>query len=445
MTLDPAAIADFFARVPGRLGAPWLGQTLGFYRDYLGLVRRQHAAFGPVFKHRVIGLDSVALLGPAANRFLLADGAASLSSRLGWDWSLGRLFPRGLMLRDGDDHRHHRRILQVAFSRDALAGYLEPMQPRVAGLAREWPAGRVAAHPRLKTFLLDLAARVFCGLTLREEIAALNAHFAAVVRASTALLRRSVPGFAYARGLHSRGELARFFAELVAARRGAPGEDLLGRLCAAVSEEGDTLADDEVVDHMVFFLMAAHDTTTSTLSSLLRELALAPAWQERLRQESRAFATGGAISLERLRELTLLGQAIKETLRLHPPLVLIPRRTTAEVEFDGWRIPAGVNVGISTAFTHRMPELWTDPETFDPDRFSDARAEDRRLPFTWIPFGGGAHLCLGMFFAEIQVKLVAHHLLSSLRWRAIRGWTAPIRQVPIQFPTDDLPLDFERL
>lgn len=395
-----------------------------------------------MYKNRVIGMETVALLGPEANRFLLAEAAGSLSSRLGWDWSLGKLFPRGLMLRDADDHRHHRRILQMAFQRDALAGYLEPMQPRVAALAQAWPAGRVATHPRLKAFLLDLAARVFCGLTLQDEIVALNAHFAAVVRASTALLRRAVPGFAYARGLASRRELATFFADLVRTRRGSPGSDLLGRLCSAVSEDGERLQDAEIVDHMVFFLMAAHDTTTSTLSSLLRELALAPAWQERLREESRAFARGGAISLERLRELPLLGQAIRETLRLHPPLVLVPRRTLEPVEFAGWRIPAGVNVGISTAFTHRMPELWTNPEAFDPDRFSEARAEDRRVPFSWIPFGGGAHLCLGMFFAEIQVKLVAHHLLTALHWKAIPGWTAPIRQVPIQFPSDGLPLDF---
>jgi cytochrome P450 len=428
--------------VPGHLGLPVVGQSIAFYRDYLGLVRRSHAAYGRAFKLRLLGERQLMLLGAAANRMLLADQAESFSSRWGWEFSLGVLFRNGLMLRDGEDHRYHRRILQVAFQRPALMSYLEQMDPLLARALGAWPArSERRVYTELKALLLDLAARVFLGVELQREITAVNDAFQRVVKGSTAFVRRAVPGLDYARGLAGRRELDAFFHSLVVARRAAPTGDVLGRLCTAVSEDGERLTDAEVVDHVVFFMMAAHDTTTSALTSLVYELGRNPAWQERLRDEGRRVAHPA--SDEGLKELRELGWAIKETLRLHPPLVVIPRRATAEVEVDGWRIPAGTNVTVSPAYTQRMEEYWSLPETFDPERFSEARAEDRKVPFSYLPFGGGVHLCLGMFFAEMQAKLIAHQLLRRFRWTLPEGYRAPYKQVPIQAPRDALPVQLQ--
>ena len=434
----------FWATVPGSFGAPVVGQTLEFYRDYLGLLRRFHKAYGRVFKLRVVGHKSVSLLGADANRLVLADRADAFSSRLGWDYTLGELFPRGLMLRDGDDHRHHRRILQVAFQRSALASYLQQMEPLVVRDLDSWrPGAGTRVFDEMKRLLLDLAARVFLGLTLQEEIDEINLAFRRVLKGSTAFVRRPFPFLDYGRALAARKRLEAFFAKAVRERRESPTPDLLGRLCTAVSEEGERLSDREVVDHIVFFMMAAHDTTTSALTSLFYQLSLAVDWQERLREESRSVS--GPLDLEKLRGLDSLRWAIAETLRLHPPLVVIPRKTVADVEFAGHRIPSGTSVAVMPAYTHRMEEYWTEPETFDPERFSESRAEDRRVPFSYVPFGGGAHHCLGMFFAENQAKLVAHHLLRRFRLSVEPGYRAPYRQVPIQAPTDGLPLRIERV
>lgn len=417
--------ATAWEAIPGSCGRPLVGHTIAFYRDYLDLVRRSHAAFGPVFRLRIFGQPQVMLVGAAANRLLLADTAGSFSSRRGWEFSLGTLFRNGLMLRDGDDHRYHRRILQVAFQRPALASYLEQMDPLVERALCAWPAGRVRVYDALKAMLLDLAARVFLGVRLEQEISAVNAAFQRLVKATTAFIRRPVPGLDYARGVSGRRWLEAFFTTLVAARREAPSADVLGRLCAAVSEDGERLTDAEVVDHVIFFMMAAHDTTTSALTSLVYELGLHPEWQDRVRDDERA-----------------LTWAIRETLRLHPPLVVIPRRAVKAVEFSGFTVPAGADVTVSPAYTHRMEEYWSSPEAFDPERFSDERAEDRKVPFAYLPFGGGVHLCLGMFFAEMQARLVAHRLLRRFRWTLPAGYRARYRQVPIQAPLDRLPLRF---
>jgi cytochrome P450 len=436
-TMEPTA--EWWRTVPGSFGWPLVGQSLSFYRDYLGLVRRAHAAWGPVFKMRILGQRQIMLVGAAANRLVLADQADSFSSRWGWEFSLGELFRNGLMLRDGDDHRYHRRILQVAFQRPALLSYLEQMEPLVMRALSSWPTGsELRVYRELKALLLDLAARVFLGVRLEHEIAAVNHAFQRVVKGSTAFVRRPVPGLDYARGLQGRRQLDAFFHTLVAARRQAPTEDVLGRLCTAVSEEGERLTDEQVVDHVIFFMMAAHDTTTSALTSLVYELGRHPSWQDRLRQECARHAE--VASDERLKDLRELGWAIKETLRLHPPLVVIPRRAMAPVEAGGFTIPAGMNVTVSPAYTQRMEEYWSAPESFDPERFSEARAEDRKVPFAYLPFGGGVHLCLGMFFAEMQAKLIAHHLLRRFRWSLPEGYRAPYKQVPIQAPRDALPL-----
>jgi cytochrome P450 len=435
--------ASFWASVPGSFGPPLLGQSLAFYRDYLGLVRRFHDAHGATFRMRLLGQETLVLLGADANRFVLADHADAFSSCGGWEFSLAELFPRGLMLRDGEDHRYHRRILQVAFQRPALVSYLDHMDAFLARHFAGAPVSTLRVYQAMKGLTLDLAARVFLGLELEDQIAGINRAFQRLVKGATAFVRVPVPGLDYARGLRARRQLEAFFREAVRRRRAEPTEDVLGRLCTAVSEEGERLSDQEVVDHIIFFMMAAHDTTTSALTSLFYELTLHPEWQERLRAESRRVAAGGALSLDRLRELEGLGWAIRETLRLHPPLVVIPRRTVEALEFRGYRIPAGTNVSVTPAYTHRMPAYWTDPERFDPERFSEPRGEDRKVPFSYVPFGGGAHLCLGMFFADMQARLTAHHYLLRYRWRTRPGYRAPYKQVPIQAPRDGLPVRIE--
>jgi cytochrome P450 len=431
--------AEWWRSVPGSFGWPLVGQSLEFYRDYLGLVRRAHAAYGSFFKMRILGQRQIMLIGAAANRLVLADQAESFSSRGGWEFSLGELFRNGLMLRDGDDHRYHRRILQVAFQRPALMSYLRQMEPLVMRALSSWPTGsQLHVYAELKALLLDLAARVFLGVELEHEIAAVNDAFQRVVKGATAFVRRAVPGLDYARGLAGRRELEVFFRTLVAARRRAPTEDVLGRLCTAVSEEGERLNDAEVVDHVIFFMMAAHDTTTSALTSLVYQLGRHPSWQDRLREEGARH--GEVAGDERLKDLRELGWAIKETLRLHPPLVVIPRRATAPVEAGGFTVPVGMNVTVSPSYTHRMEEYWSAPEAFEPERFSEARGEDRKVPFAYLPFGGGVHLCLGMFFADMQAKLIAHHLLRRFRWTLPEGYRAPYKQVPIQAPRDALPV-----
>jgi cytochrome P450 len=220
------------------------------------------------------------------------------------------------------------------------------------------------------------------------------------------------------------------------------GADLFSRLCRARSETGEFFSDAEVLDHMVFLMMAAHDTTTSTLTSLTFELAAHPDWQERIREESVALGDPHP-DLDALDRLESLSFAMQETLRRYPPLPVIPRTTLSEFEWQGYRIPAGKMVVVSPIHTHYMPEWWDAPERFDPERFAPGRAEHERHTHSWIPFGGGTHMCIGRRFAEAQVRLVAHQLVLRYRWSVPAGYQMPVQQAPISKPVDGLPIDLE--
>ena len=414
--------------------------------DMLSRLQRMHAQHGPVVKLDLGLIQYVNLFGPDANRFVLLDKDRLFSARKPWMQIMGRIFPNGLLLRDGDDHKRHRKIMREAFTRPALRQYGERMSPLIAHGLAQWAQARrpFLAFRAYKELTLDIAARIFVGVELGPEATRMNGVFEDLVAASMSKLRLRIPGLEFHRGLVGREFMRRYFSGMLAARRAGGGDDMFSRLCRAESEDGARLSDPDIVDHMIFLMMAAHDTTTSTLTSMTYELAKHPAWQERVREESRALG-GDALAFDDLEKLEALTWVTKETMRRYPPLPVIPRVALDDFEFGGYRIPAKSMVVIAPIHTHYMPEWWDEPGRFDPERFAPSRAEDQRHTHAWVPFGGGVHLCLGMHFAEVQIKSIMHQLVQRYRWSVPAGYTMPVQQAPISKPIDGLPIELSAL
>jgi cytochrome P450 len=190
---------------------------------------------------------------------------------------------------------------------------------------------------------------------------------------------------------------------------------------------------------VIFVLFAAHDTTTSALSSVLFCLADNPEWQDRVYEEIQSIGKD-EITHDDLDEMDDTSLVIQEALRMYPPLVLMPRYALDEFEFQGHRIPANTTCVVSSLFTHYMEDYWTNPKQFDPLRFSPERAEDKKHFYQYIPFGGGAHKCLGLHFAQVQGKMFLYHFLRRYRVSKKPGQTFKYNNVPLTFPTNGLPL-----
>jgi cytochrome P450 len=447
MALSDSVLAPTRSDIPT---AP-LGETLralfggkSVRIDMLSRLQRLYEQQGPVVSQSAGLFQMVNLFGPDANRFVLLDRDELFSSRQPWMMIMGRIFPNGLLLRDGEEHTQHRKIMHAAFTRPALRRYLERMNPMVArGLDRWRDHGTpFLAFRAFKELTLDIAASIFVGVELGPETSRMNRVFEDLVAASMSRLRLPLPGLEFHRGLKGRAFMIDYFRRLIGHRRAGEGDDMFSRLCRAESEEGARFSDADVIDHMVFLMMAAHDTTTSTLTSMTYELARHPHWQERLRDESRALGKAW-IDFDDVERLEGLTWVMKETLRRYPPLPVIPRVALRDFEWEGFRIRKGTMVVLSPIHTHHMREWWLDPERFDPERFTAVRAEDEKHTHSWVPFGGGAHLCIGYRFAELQVKSVMHQMLLAHRWRVPEDYRMPVQQAPISKPLDGLPLHLE--
>ncbi|QCQ90388.1 cytochrome P450 [Rhodococcus sp. SGAir0479] len=434
--------------VPGSPGIPLVGHTLDYIRDPLALFRRRWEEFGPVSWLSAARSRWVVVLGPDACEVVLANRDRAFVNGSGWRRLIGPFFDRGLMLLDADEHLKHRRIMQQAFTRDRLARYTESLHPAIESGLDGWrPGPDFAAYPALKSLTLDLATSIFMGGaegTTPQEMAALNRAFIGCVQAATALVRYPLPGTRWKRGLDGRRELEAFVRSYLPARRRSDADDLFSVLCRIESEDGHRFDDDDVVDHMIFLLMAAHDTSTITLSTMLQYLGQHPQWQQRCRAESESLGTASP-TLDQLGRLTSLDLVMKECLRLVTPVPGLARRAVTDTAVLGHYVPAGTYVTVVPHFTHHMPEVWPNPERFDPERFAADRREDKVHRYAWEPFGGGVHKCLGMHFAGAEVKAVMHHLLLRFAWHVDPGYSAPLDFTSLPYPRDGQPVDLRPL
>jgi cytochrome P450 len=243
-----------------------------------------------------------------------------------------------------------------------------------------------------------------------------------------------------ARGVKGRKRIVAYFAEQIPIRRArGGGGDLFSQLCQAKHEDGALLSEQDIVDHMSFLMMAAHDTLTSSLTSFVGELAAHSDWQQKLRDEIGALgiAAHQPTSVDHLNTMSLTEMAFKEALRLKPPVPSMPRRAIGDFTFKGYAVPAGTMVGVNPLFTHHMEEFWPEPEKFDPMRFTDD-AQRNRHRFAWVPYGGGAHMCLGLHFAYMQAKCFARHFLQNLEVSLEPGYKPDWQMWPIPKPRDGL-------
>ena len=434
-----------YDRIPLVKGLPLVGNLPKFLRDPLENARSLEV-HGNVVRSRTF-FETVTLLGPEANQFVLHDREGNFSSRGGWYYWIDAVFPGAIMAMDDPAHKHHRRIMQGAFKRSAMERYVADMGPVIEDELARWPvdgATPLQAFPRIKALTLNIAARVFMGMALGPEADRMNRAFIDTVEASLALIRKPVPPFGMWRGVRARRWLMELMRSKLPSKRAAEGPDLFSQLCHARDEEGQRFSDDEVVNHMIFLMMAAHDTTTSSLTTMLYCLARHPEWQERLRAQAQALPVAH-LGFGDLAGCDQTEWVMKEALRLYPPLTSIPRKTARDCQFGGFHIPKGTPVGISPIHTHHMPSIWTKPHDFDPERFAPARAEHRRHAYAYLPFGGGAHLCIGQHSADMEVKSVMHQLLRRFRWTVPEGYRMPYQLVPIAKPRDGLPIQLRLL
>ncbi len=428
--------------IPGETGWPIIGHTMQVLKNPVGFGQYMRQKYGSVYRSNSFFRNTVNLLGPEANEFVLMDKGRNFSSEKGWAPYLGKLFPRGLMLMDFDEHKAHRHIMAAAFKSGPMKGYLERLNDDMPARIKAWgETGSFQFYPAIKQLSLDMATTVFLGLEPGEDSQKVNKALTDMVAASVGVVRIPIPGSLMAKGVKGRAFMVDFLRKLIPERRDSKSTDIFTQLCQAKDDEGNTFTDQEIIDHMIFLWMAAHDTITSSVTTLVYELGRHTEWQEKLRTEVKSLGLNDdRLPYDKMNDLTLTEYAFKEALRMNPPVPAVARETVRDVEYAGHVIPKGTVIGISMVATHRDAEVWEKPQDFDPMRFSPEGGVRARHRFAWVPFGGGAHMCLGLHFAYMQAKVIMTHLLPHYEISLPEGYKTTFQIMPLIKPVDGLPL-----
>jgi cytochrome P450 len=458
----PRMSANPVRRVAADLAAEWRGRgryppgpgDLSWSRthqaahDPLPLLLGLYEEHGPIFSMRLLHTRVVFMLGPEANHFITVGAPQNFHWR---ESSFGDLIPLlgdGLLTIDEDYHDRARAIMMPAFHREQVAAAVDAMQlETAAAIGSGLPLGGVVdIYDWMRNLAMRIAMRALLGLDPDEAgKGALAAHH--FERAlgffgidfGLRLLRG--PGSPWRKLVGSRSVLDEIVFTEIVERRAAPDpsrRDILSLLIGARGEGGEAFSDREIRDQVMTLMFAGHDTSTSTVTFLLHELARHPEVLERLCEEQdRVLGSEPPSAAQLERDLPYLEMVLDEVLRLYPPAWIGPRRAVRDFEFGGYSVPRGAYVNYSSWASHRLPEVFPEPEAFVPERFT--REHKAALPRgAYVPFGGGQRICIGKRFGQTEVKLVATMLLQSLRLDALPGRTMTVRQMPTLSPRGGL-------
>jgi sterol 14-demethylase len=398
----------------GRL--PLLGHLLELRRDPLGLLRRVHDECGEVGEVDLAGHRLVMLYGAAAQEAFFRAPDEQLDQAAAYPF-MKPIFGPGVVF-DATPEQRKQALRNRSLRDQFMRGHAEMIASETERMLESFgESGEFDLLDFMAELTIYTSTACLIGKEFREELGRdIYALFYELERGTDAIayVNPNLPLPIFRRRDRARRELVSRLEAIFARREraGSSTEDLFGVLRRLRDAEGrPRFSTDTITGMFISMMFAGHHTTSVSASWALIELLRHPDWLRQVVGEQGAlFADGRSVSYQALREIPLLECALKESLRLHPPLILLMRKVIQEFQYGRFSVPAGRNVGVSIAVSNRMPEHFPDPERYDPSRYLPPRQEDAQ-PFAWIPFGAGRHRCVGAAFAMMQLKAIVSILL----------------------------------
>jgi len=429
---------------PGQTGLPIIGESLSFRFDP-HFVEKRYQQYGSIFRTQIIGRPTVFMIGPEAVEFVLASHMDHFSWREGWPDNFKLLLGESLFVQDGEEHRRNRRLIMPAMHGAALESYFGVMETLTQQYLQKWQQkGEFVWYEEFKQLTFDIASQLLLGTNTGTEVARLSQLFTTLTNGLFTINPLPLPGTKLGKAIAARNQILQHLAQVVKERQQNPTKDALSLLVQARDEDGSQMSDRELVAQAMLLLFAGHETTTAMLTWLCLELALHPEVLQRARNEQFELAQQG-FSLEQLGKMPYLDQVLAEVERLHPPVAGGFRGVVKPFEFRGYYVPAGWMVSYSIKITHQLAEVYSQPQHFNPDRFSPQCQEHKQRPYSLIGFGGGPRICVGIAFAKMEMKVIAAHLLRNYQWELLPNQNLEDTRFPTSRPQDGLRVQFQQL
>jgi len=388
--------------------------------DPIGLMRRVRDECGDVGQFRLADRDVVLLTGAQANELFFRAPEEVLDQAEAYPF-MTPIFGEGVVF-DAPPERRREMLHNQALRDKFMRGHAATIADEVEGMVSTWSGGGTID---LLDFFAELtiytSSACLIGRKFRHELDRRFAELYHDLEQGTdaiAYVDPYAPIDSFRRRDEARLGLVHLVQGIMDRRSDGPpatddDRDLLDVLMSIREEDGTPKFSTDIVTGMFISMMfAGHHTTSGTAAWTLIELLRHPRELAAVQAElDELYAHGEEVSYQALRAMPRLESAIKEALRLHPPLILVLRVVKEEIEVEGFRIAPGKLVGASPAVSNRIPEDFPDADAFVPERYLEPRAEDRANPWTWIPFGAGRHRCVGAPFAMMQLKAIFSVLL----------------------------------
>ncbi len=388
-------------------------------RDPLGTLQALHRAYGDVFYSPLVNAPTYLLAHPDHVGHVLQANYRNYRRSRNSD-KLRRALGNGLLTNDGASWLKQRRLMQPAFHRNRIARFGEAMTDETQKLLAQWQTEAPLGKPldvgsEMMRLTLAIVSRTMFGARIVQEAEQLGP---AVAELQEETHRRQfvlidlpewVPLPSLRRAREARKTIEQVVTRIIAARRRSDvsaHDDLLSMLMNAKdADTGESMDDAQLRDEVRTIFLAGHETTSNALTWTWYLLARNPAAASKLRAELDDVLGGRLPTVDDLPQLAYTKMVVEESMRLLPPVWALSREAIADDEVGGCRIPSGSTVVLSQFITHRHPDFWEDPATFDPERFAPDRAK-RRHRFAYFPFGGGPHICIGSNFAMLEAQLI---------------------------------------
>ncbi|WP_262964217.1 cytochrome P450 [Methylobacter psychrophilus] len=396
---------------------PILGHMLEFGKNPFQYMMNLRKSLGEIGEFRMFHQKMVLMTGPEANEafFRAPDGQLDQSQAYK---IMTPIFGKGVVF-DAPPHKKDQQLkmLMPVLRDKPMRGYAQVIVQEVEQMIAGWgDTGEIDLLEFMKELTIYTSSHCLLGNEFRYE---LNEEFAKIYHDlekgvnPLAFVFPYLPLPVFRRRDKARARLQELVTGIIAKRalKTEKSEDAFQLLIESKYDDGTHLSPHEITGMLIGTIFAGHHTTAGTAAWTLLELARRPEHSAAVLNElDDLFGAEGEVTFQSLREIPLLENVIKEVLRLHPPLIFLIRKVMQDFHFKGYTVKAGKYVCASPRVSHRIAEVFPDPEKFDPERYSEARQEDAR-PFSWIAFGGGKHKCTGNAFAMLQLKAIFSILL----------------------------------
>jgi cytochrome P450 len=345
------------------------------------------------------------------------------------------LLGRGLVTNDGKSWLHQRRLMQPAFHRKSLDAFSSLMTNATISMLDQWENFAERDQPldvaaEMQRLTLCIAGKALFNIDLSDETHTVGQAVTTVNKLLTEYLYAplpplNVPTLRNQRLQVSYRTLDQVVQGIITQRRrqNTDPEDLLSILLLARDQEtGQGMNDQQVRDEVITLLIAGHETVSNALTWTWYLLSQYPQAACHLHKELEIVLGGQIPTMDHLAKLAYTHMVLDETLRLYPPAWVFGRKAVADDEIGGYFIPANSMIVLSPYITHRHPAFWQDPEVFDPERFAPERSASRPH-FAYFPFGGGPRMCIGNYFALMEMQLILATVVQRYRLHLVPGHT----------------------